>query len=268
VRGGWFDAPEVAYFGEGMNLNQTRANFRLKQGYTALTAAVRPTSWTRFQGEVAYEAYTTEEGRGRNPSIELIYTPVTAPGLLADPTYLRTEGTAAIDWRPATGYARRGGFYGVTFANYTDRDDTFSFKRVDGELIQHIPILRETWVVSLRGRVQTTLGDDDVVPFFLLPQLGSGKTLRGYQTGRIRDRHSLLTSAEFRWIPSRLALDMAIFYDAGKVTRDRADLDFKDLITDWGVGMRFHGPTSTVLRIEMARGDEGWRLVFATSGAF
>jgi hypothetical protein len=32
--------------------------------------------------------------------------------------------------------------------------------------------------------------------------------------------------------------------------------------------MRFHGPTATVLRIEMARGSEGWRLVFATSGVF
>ena len=268
LRAGWLDAPEVAYFGTGGDLEQPRTNFGISQAHATLAASLRPTTWTRLQGRVAYEAYETDEGRGSFPSIETIYTPVTAPGLFADPTFIRTEGMAAIDWRPAPGYARRGGFYGVTLANFTDTDDTFSFRRLDGELIQHIPFLRETWVISLRGRVQTTLSDDDVVPYFLLPMLGSGHTLRAYQTGRLRDRHSLLTSAEFRWIPSRLALDMAIFYDAGKVAGRREDLDFNDLVTDWGLGVRFHGPTTTVLRIEMASGSDGWRLVFATSAAF
>ena len=61
---------------------------------------------------------------------------------------------------------------------------------------------------------------------------------------------------------------MALFYDAGKVTTAGADLDFDGLKSDWGIGARFHGPTTTVLRIEAARGSEGWRLVFATSAAF
>ena len=30
--------------------------------------------------------------------------------------------------------------------------------------MQHIPILRENWVVSLRGRLETTLDDEDQVP--------------------------------------------------------------------------------------------------------
>jgi len=47
---------------------------------------------------------------------------------------------------------------------------------------------------------------------------------RGYGSWRYRDRHSELLSVEWRWIPSRFALDMAIFYDAGKVTSRRSDL--------------------------------------------
>ena len=268
TRVGWFDAPQVAYYGLGMEQSQPRANFRLTQGYGAITAALRPNSWSRFQGELAYEAYGTDQGRGSEPSIETIYTPETAPGLFADPTFVRAQATAAIDWRTSPGYSRKGGFYGVTLASFTDRDDTYSFQRLDGEIIQHLPLLRETWVISLRGRVQTVANDDDSVPYFLLPQLGSGRTLRGYRTGRFRDRHSILTSAEFRWVPSRLALDMALFYDAGKVTSRRQDLDFEGLESDWGIGARFHGPTTTVLRIEGARGSDGWRLVFATSAAF
>jgi hypothetical protein len=268
TRAGWFDAPQVGYFGQGMNEQPQRANFRLTKGYGMATAGLRPTGWSRVHAEIAYEDYRTDDGQGKSPSIETIYTPTTAPGLFANPTFVRTEATAALDWRTSPGYSRRGGYYGLTLASFTDRQDTYTFQRIDGEAIQHIPILRENWVISLRGRLQTVLDDSDAVPYFLLPELGSGRTLRGYETGRFRDRHALLTSAEFRWIPSRLALDMALFYDAGKVTSRRGDLDFDDLVSDWGIGARFHGPTATVLRIEAARGSDGWRLVFATGPAF
>jgi outer membrane translocation and assembly module TamA len=65
-----------------------------------------------------------------------------------------------------------------------------------------------------------------------------------------------------------MALDLALFFDAGKVTERRSDLDFDGLKTDWGIGARFHGPTSTVLRIEAARGSDAWRLVVSTNAAF
>jgi hypothetical protein len=268
AKGGWLDAPQVAYYGQGITDAADRTNFHLTQDYAALTSEFRPTDWTYLQGEVGYDDYETKRGRGRHPSIETIHDPATTPGLFSTMSFIRTEARAAIDWRPGAGYARRGGYYGVALANYADRDDTFSFQRLDGELIQHLPILRENWVLSFRGRVQTTLDDADAVPYFLLPQLGSGRTLRGYGTGRFRDRHSVLTSAEFRWIVNRMALDMALFYDAGKVTNRREDLDFNGLKSDWGIGARFHGPTSTVLRIEAARGSDGWRLVVATNSAF
>jgi len=52
------------------------------------------------------------------------------------------------------------------------------------------------------------------------------------------------------------------------VASRREDLDFDGLKTDFGVGARFHGPTNTPLRIEVARGNEGIRLVFAAGAAF
>ena len=135
-------------------------------------------------------------------------------------------------------------------------------------MIQHVPFLRETWVLAFRGRVQTVLNDNDVVPFYLLPSLGSGGTLRAYATDRYRDRHSLLASAEWRWIPNRNFFDMSVFVDAGKVTRDRADLDFRGLRTNWGIGARFHGLDLTALRVELAKGQEGWAFIFAASPPF
>jgi outer membrane translocation and assembly module TamA len=139
---------------------------------------------------------------------------------------------------------------------------------LQGEIVQHVPILRENWVISLRGRLESVLDDDDQVPYFLLPSLGSGSTLRGYSSWRFRDRHSLLMSAEWRWIPSRLAMDMAIFYDTGKVTPRFDDISFKDLKSDYGIGVRFHTPFATPLRVELARSREGTRIVFSGGAAF
>jgi hypothetical protein len=123
-------------------------------------------------------------------------------------------------------------------------------------------------VLSLHGVVRTTLDDNDTVPYFLLPSLGSGSTLRAYPSWRFRDRHSLLMSGEWRWIPSRMFLDLAIFYDAGKVAPRREDLTFAGLKHNWGLGVRFHGLVATPLRVEVARGHEGFNLVFSGAAAF
>jgi hypothetical protein len=267
-RAGYRDATQVAYYGLGPDSPHDRTNYRMKQAAVGGALDARPGGYTVFGASATYEDYTMESGLGGQPSIEEVFTPATAPGLGASPAYIHTSASGGIDWRPSPGYARRGGLYEVTYHNYADRKDTYSFDRLDGEVVQHIPLLRENWVLSLHGRVQTTLGDDDLVPYFMLPSLGSGSTLRGYGSWRFRDRHSILTSGEFRWIPSRLALDMAVFYDAGKVASRREDLSLRHLRHDIGVGVRFHSPIATPLRIELARGNEGLKIVFSGGAAF
>jgi hypothetical protein len=268
ARGGWRDATQIAFHGIGIDSPEDLTNFRMKQFYVGGDALVRPGGYTVAGAGLSFEDFSLEEGTGASPSIEEVFTPTTAPGLGASPAYLHVTAMGGVDWRPAAGYARRGGWYGVTYHNYADRGETYSFDRLDAEIVQHVPVLRENWVLSMHGLLQTTLDDDDVVPYFLMPSLGSGSTLRGYSSWRFRDRHSLLMSAEWRWIPSRLGLDLAIFYDTGKVTPRFDDISLKGLKSDFGIGMRFHSPAATPLRIELAKGNEGLRLVFAGSAAF
>ena len=89
-----------------------------------------------------------------------MYTPATAPGLGASPTYLHTSASGGIDTRPSPGYARRGGLYEVTYHNYADATTPTASIAWTREIVQHIPILRENWVISLHGLLQTTLDDD------------------------------------------------------------------------------------------------------------
>ncbi len=269
LRTGWRDATQVAFFGLGSeSVTDNESNYRMKQAYAGAEFVARPLRLSKFTGGVTFEDYTIEQGTGSSPSIETIHTPDSAPGLGLDPAYLHASTSAAFDWRPAAGYARSGGLYEIAYHRFANTDGTYDFDRMDAEVVQHIPILRENWVVSLHGRLQTTLGDEDQVPYFLLPSLGSGSTLRAYSSWRFRDRHSLLMSGEWRWIPNRLGLDMALFYDAGKVTPQLNDISLKGLNSNFGVGLRFHGPATTVLRVEVAHGREGTQIVFGSTAAF
>jgi hypothetical protein len=269
ARLGWRDATQVAYYGVGQGSEEEdRTNFRFQETYAEGKAEYRPIRWLPVKGSLAFEQWNTLEGQGADPSIETRYTPQTAPGLGADPGFMHTKISAGIDWRQSPGYTRRGGLYEVTFHDYYHTNGgLYQFQKLDGEVIQHIPLLRETWVLAARARVETTLNDNDVIPYFLLPSLGSGSTLRGYSSYRFRDRHSILYNAEFRWIPA-LGLDMALFYDAGKVTSRRNDLDFKGLKSNVGIGARFHGPMATPLRVDFAVGNEGWRIVLSGGPIF
>lgn len=200
--------------------------------------------------------------------METVYTPDTLPGLGATVRYLHTQGTVGFDWRTSPGYTRRGGFYGVTLHDYSDNDKEFGFQQVDYEVIQHLPILREAWVISLHGLAETTSRkSDQEIPFFMLPSVGSGSTLRAFSSRRFRDRNSLLLQAEWRIMVNRY-LDTAVFYDAGKVASRTSDLDFNGLKSNFGFGVRLHGPFATPIRIELAKGNEGLNLVFSSSAVF
>ena len=267
--GGWRDATEVSFYGVGGDTTvEARTNFRMKQAYAGAAFRGKGPGPAVLGFSAQYEDFTLQDGTGSTAQVDERYTADTAPGLGANPSYLHMTWSGGIDWRPSPGYARRGGLYELSYEGYFDVDDTYTFDLLQAEVVQHLPILRENWVLSFHGVARTTLDDDAVVPYFLLPSLGSGSTLRAYPSWRFRDRHSLLLSGEWRWIPNRSFLDMAIFYDAGKVASRREDLNFTGLKHDWGVGLRIHGPFSTPLRIDIARGSEGTNLVFSGSAAF
>jgi Omp85 superfamily domain len=276
ILGGWRDATEVGFYGLGSDPNSDR---HLTYGFEESRGAALLTMWpTRrmlmLRGGFELSRWDLKAGSGSYPSIDTEFTPDNLPGVLQETTYAHVQATVGIDNRKwvtaerSSGYARRGGFYAITGHDYSDDDDRFGFRQVDYEAVQHIPILREAWVLSLRGRVETAYSkDDQQVPFYLLPSLGGASSLRGYSSWRFRGRNSILLQGEWRIIVNR-AVETALFYDAGKIEERSQDLDLDNLVTDYGFGARFHSARGTALRVELAHGREGYRVVFATSAAF
>jgi hypothetical protein len=270
VLGGWREATQAAFYGLGMDSTlQGRTNFDFQQPYGGATFTFWPTRRLfMLRGALELSRWSQRPGEGTFPSVDEVYTPATLPGLGTTTTYVHSQGTVGVDWRTSPGYSRRGGFYGITLHDYNDRDKQFGFRQVDYEAIQHFPILREAWVISLRAYAQTSYTkDDQQIPFFLMPYVGSGSTLRGFTSHRFRDQNRIVAQAEWRIMVNRF-VDTAFFYDAGKVTARRADLDFDGLQSDYGFGVRFHGPFDTPLRVDVARSPEGTRLVMSAHAMF
>ena len=267
---GWRDATQVGYWGVGMDTTaDDRANYRFKQSYGEVRADYLLRPWLPVSAGVTYEGYKLLEGKGRAPSIEDVYTPDAAPGLGDSPDFIHSDIRAAIDTRPPGEYARRGGEYSVALHQYSDLNGgTYSFSRLEAGALQHIPILRETWVLSMRARLRSTISSDSVVPYFLLPTVGGSSSLRAYSSWRFRDRHAADANLEWRWIPNRAGLDLALFFDAGQVTDEVENFRPNRFVSAVGVGVRLHARQFMVLRTDVAHGSDGWHVTFSTKVPF
>jgi hypothetical protein len=76
------------------------------------------------------------------------------------------------------------------------------------------------------------------------------------------DNAALVVNAESRW-SIFTHMDGAIFFDAGNVapTVDELNLDK----VSYGAGVRVHIERTTIARLDVAGGPEGWRVVFRTN---
>ena len=269
LHGGWHEATEVPFYGLGDTRAENRVSYGFKQPYVSGLLTLKPTrKLLVVSGGIEYTQWKLQPGEGPFPSIDDIFDSEVLAGIGAKVNYLHTQVGLGLDWRPAEEYARRGGYYGIIVHEYDDNDDQFGFREVQYEAIQHVPILREAWVLSFRGRVTTSSAKTDQrVPFFMTPSLGSGSTLRAYPTRRFRGEDTLLLQAEWRIMINRF-MDTAIFYDAGKAVQDEEDLDFDHLKSDVGFGFRLHAPFRTLLRADVANGSEGYRFVMSVGPVF
>jgi hypothetical protein len=268
ARARWQDAPVLAVYPLGTSSSRLRADYAETRTEISGQAVLQPARFLYVQGGAGFERFDTKGSGERGTPVDAIYTPDTLPGLGMDPDYFHGFIGGGLD-TTGSEYSRSGTILGATLHHYRQQNDgALSFRQVDAVARQLIPILHGNWVVDLSARISTTYADDgETVPFFLMPWLGGGRNLRGYSSYRFRDRHTLVMTAEYRWYAQEW-VDMSLYFDAGKAVAHRADLDLDGLRGNVGIGMRFHTPRATALRLELARGTEGFHLVFGWGPIF
>jgi outer membrane protein assembly factor BamA len=263
VSGKYQDFTQINYFGVGPETDKSAwSNYRLKGVDLAGSAAVRPVYWLSIGGSAGY-IRNVDILRGlssTHPSTGDSFDENTAPGLTVQPRYGHANVFVEADTRNVQGYATNGGVYRIGMTAFHDVDGSGqSFRRVEADATQYVPVIRKNWILAVRGQAALSqTGAGNTVPFYMMPTLGGRTTLPGYNDYRFRDRNAASIGAEYR-IPVFGMVDAAVFGDAGRVAPTARGLWEGRLVHDYGVGLRLHSTTRSLARLDVARGREGMR---------
>ena len=243
------DLRDMKFFGVGNDsLRSDRTTYRFNDASVAAYGEYRATTWLSVDGRV-----------GRVDPAQSSPIP---------PTLVHGDLGVIADFRDAPDHPTRGGLYRAGVARYSDRDaGDASFRRYEIEAAQFIPV-SANWLVAVHGwEVFSAPTSGGAVPFYLMPSLGGTNTLRGYDDYRFRDNNMQVFNAEVR-CALFAHLDVAGFVDAGKVAARAGGLDFTNLKTSYGAGLRLHSGSATLVRMDIGHSREGWRVFFAMSDPF
>lgn len=254
--------PGINYYGPGPNSSKNgRSAYRLENTSLGFSAGVKPISHLRMGVEGDYLLINVGPGSdSRFVSTERIYSPRTTPGLDQQSDFMRGGPFIQFDYRDQPGGPRSGGNYVAKYSYFSDRKmGQYSFRVIDLEAQQYIPFFNERRVIALRAKtVLTDTNHLQRVPFYLQPTLGGSETLRGFRSFRFYDDNLLVLNAEYRWEVFS-GLDMALFYDTGKVFSDWAKWNLADLEDAYGFGFRFNVRNSVFMRTDFGFSREGFQ---------
>jgi outer membrane protein assembly factor BamA len=265
------NAPRLDYYGLGPDsAKDSRTSYRLETNSASGTLGVRPFFPLSLGITAGY--LTTNTGPGNRddfPQTQQIFDAAGAPGIVDQSDFLVTGLFAQYDYRDYPS-ARNGGMVAARLTNYDDRTlDRHSFRRLDLEAQQYFSFFQDRRVIALRARTAMTFtsGAGQSVPFYLQPYLGGSDDLRGFRSYRFYDDHHIVVNAEYRW-EAFAGMDMALFFDAGKVAPKRSQINFHDLEATAGFGFRFNARNSVFMRIDIGFSHEGMRLWFKFANPF
>jgi hypothetical protein len=273
VQGMWQDETQVNYFGLGSNsIEDDRSQYRFQTHDVVGYATYKPTSSVALSGEFGWLGRPNVGApggtfKGDFPATRDAYPTDPAVSLATQPSLLQSEAAVTADTRDHRGYPTSGFLYRAALTHYMDRSTgVFSFREYEAEGLQFVPLVAGKWILVVHGwTVAGDVPDGHEIPFYLLPALGGNNTLRSFSNLQFHDNNLLVVNAE-----SRLRLtphiDLAVFADAGNVASRWADLNLDK--TSYGAGLRLHTTTTTIARIDVAYGDDGWRFVFRTTEPF
>jgi len=263
--------PEEDFFGIGSgSLASDRTDYRLRDHFAEVVTTYH------FSPAVALTARAgwleTSLGQGRDdrfPGLTALFDDASAPGLENPPDELILAAGLLADLRDEPGNPHRGALFTVGVSRFEERRGaSFDFSRVATDLRFYIPLGSRKHVLATRA-IGSFDGPDagSRIPFYLQSSLGGSQILRGYPGFRFRDHQVIAFSAEYRFEPIP-RLELAVFYDAGQVARERSGLSFGDLQTGWGGGVRIKSTRKVLFRFDVAHSREDTRYLIKLGPSF
>ena len=267
----WRDMTQVQYFGLGPESDESfRSQYRMRTTNWVGYAKARPKEWLTIGGDLGWLkrpelGHTAGSFKRDLPESHDAFPADPAVNVDAiQPNFLHGGLSIVADTRDHRSHPTSGGMYRAAWTTYRDQGaGRFTFDRYEAEAAHFVPLADQRIVFAFHGwtAVSTVAADRDV-PVYLMPSLGGKNTLRAYSDYRFHDRNLVVVTAESRFAVFR-HVDLAAFFDAGNVAHRASDLNFDK--HDYGIGIRLHNLRSTLARLDIARGDGGWKFAFSTN---
>jgi len=263
----WQDAPELSLYRIGIDSPRDRARYGEQKTEVSTAIDTRITRILHLAAGFGVERYAISTGNVDIGEDHALAGVPLEPGLSTRPWFTHSAVGAAIDTRQS-GYARSGTILDVAAGDYRDwHDGTYAFQHLEGGV-------RQFFAVGSRGSIGVSTrawfshaGEGHAVPFYLMPTLGGGEALEAFNTYRFRDHDAWWLRAEYRHAVHDM-IDAVGFYEAGTVAPKARLLSLGQSVRDAGGGIIVHTRDATLLRLELARGFEGFGLtiVFSPGG--
>jgi outer membrane protein assembly factor BamA len=266
---GFFKNATARFFGLGPNSSQAdETNYTDRELYGYVTGGIYIGPGTRV--------LLTE--RLRNVDIQrggitsLPFTPDLFPGLrgVSGATIWSHRVGLLSDTRDDTVTPTIGSYFAAyaELAQSLTADSTTVFSKYGIEYRKLIPDQTKRYTFAFRGRLEATVGGDEV-PFFERSMLGGQNSLRGFGIGRFVDDYSVLFCMEervqlfhLRLFGTIAEIETAPFLDIGKVTNDLGNRILTHYEFNPGIGFRAIARPNVVGRVDVATSKDG-NAVFA-----
>ncbi len=256
--------PREDFYGLGPDSSEDdRTDYRYEEAAFDAVAGYPFTRWFGIKGRAGY--LLTNVGPGTiddRPSTQDLFDDSTAPGLERQPDFFHLDAGLYLAYEDDPNLP--SGILGVQFSRFDDINDRrFEFNRLTLDARGYLPLGSRQRTLAGRFYVVRDYADDPMqIPFYFMKTLGGRDTLRGYKDFRFRDSNLIYLSSEYRW-EATTGVELAAFYDTGKVFSQDTELSFDHLRHSFGVGIRAKSMRRTVFRIDLGRSEEGTFVYFA-----
>jgi hypothetical protein len=175
----------------------------------------------------------------------------------------------AYDSRPNALNTRDGWFAELGWLRYDKAiGSSFSFHNFNSD-IRLYKSLRPQQVFAAQLVGNWVSGEP---PFNQMSLLGNENIMRGYYTGRYRDKHFYAAQAEYRWLPFSFSkrIGAVVFVGTGTVAPHFSALRLEDFLLTGGTGLRFllFPKKDIFLRFDLGFTREGSGFYIFTGEAF
>lgn len=302
----------VYFYGLGPStLPSARTDFGFSENITGISTIIPLTSsWIAPLGlsVVAELNGRFPSARGSygdsSPSIETVYSEISAPGLLSQPAFLQAgEGLRLIPALPEAAHLKLN--YLVNFQQFVSPSDShYSFRRLTADLdhrlilytkdvgkpasapppplpgqpVRTIPPISPTRDVT--GSISAHLFIQDsianagkIVPFYFDPTIGGSdingqSILPSYPDYRFRAPNLLLIHGAYEQSLGKIPIGLFLGIDEAKVGMHRDDVDFSHLRHSYSAGLTIHAGGIPVIYLLFAwGGSEGHHTIATISDA-